>query len=147
MRILLANACMAVALVALLGSCAQKITRPTADRYELDITDNAAERRFDVSLKSADNRAVCVSVENWPNSSGHFTVEKDDTYLQVGPNRLPAKSKLMSAYCPGGCGKHRVEPNSSLRGFISYEVFGDPENLAKEPQKRLNFPVSPHYCP
>lgn len=141
-----ASALVATSLIVLLCSCAQKVTRPTADRYKLRISDNIEARRFDVSLESSDHRALCISIENWPNSSGHFTVEKGDTFVQVGVNHFHAKSKLMSAYCPGGCGEHRIEPNGSLRGSISYEVFDDPEKLAAEPQKHLNFPVTPHYC-
>lgn len=136
----------AFAFVALLCSCTQKVTRPTPDRYRINVSDNVDERRFDVHLESNDSRALCISTENWPNSSGQFSVEKSDTFVQIGANRLPAKSKLMSAYCPGGCGEHRIKPGGSLHGFISYEVFDDPDKLATETDKHLSFPVTPYHC-
>ena len=137
---------MAASLIVLLCSCAQKVTRPTADRYNLEITDNVEARRFDVSIESKDSRTLCISTESWPNSLGRFTVETDENFVQVGASRLPAKSKLMSTYCPGGCGELQIEPHGSLRGSISYDVFDDPEKLATEPLKRLIFPVAPYYC-
>lgn len=146
MKILSVNNMMALFSIAWLCSCAEKITRPESGHYKLNVTDNTKEHRFDVSLESFDNRALCISIESWPNSSGSFTVEKSDTFLQVGVDRLPAKSKLMSVYCPGGCGEYRVEANGSLEGFISYEVFGDPERLAAAHGKYLDFPVKPYYC-
>jgi hypothetical protein len=147
MRLLSANFFMAIVLIAAMPSCAQKITRPTADRYSLNIIDDIEARRFNLSLNSIDNRALCVSIENWPDSLGHFMVENNDVSLRIGQNHLKAKSTLISVYCPGGCGEHRIEPNDSLRGFISYDVFDDSETLAAEREKILNFPVTPRYCP
>lgn len=136
----------AILLIILLCSCAQRVVRPAADSYKLKVADNSEARRFDVSLESGNTRALCISIENWPNQSGYFTIEKGDTFVQVGTNRFLAKSGLMSAYCPGGCGEHRIEPNGSLRGFISYEAFDNSEKLSTESKKHLNFPVTPYYC-
>ncbi|WP_413975380.1 hypothetical protein [Stenotrophomonas acidaminiphila] len=136
----------ALFLMAALAACASTISRPTGDRYALRITDNVADGRFDVALTSNDSRPLCVSIESWPNSSGYFTVEKEDTYVKSGADVLSANSKLMSAYCPGGCGEHRIEPQGELHGFIAYEAFGDAGRLAKDVNKELEFPVSPYYC-
>lgn len=136
----------AMTLVVMLAACAPTITRPTVDRYTLHVIDNVAEQRFDVALMSHDSRPLCISIENWPNSSGHFTVEKEDTFVKTGADLLPARSKLLSAYCPGGCGEHRIEPKNELRGFIVYEAFGDSAKLATDSNKELKFPVAPYYC-
>lgn len=133
-------------LLAALTACAPNITRPTVERYALHIVDNADEVRFDVVLTSNDTRPLCVAIENWPNPSGHFTVEKEDAFVKIGADVLPIKSKLVSAYCPGGCGEYRIEPRGELRGFIAYEAFGDASRLAENEEKELNFPVSPYYC-
>jgi hypothetical protein len=85
-------------------------------------------------------------MESWPNSLGQFTVEKEDVFVESGSNLLPIKSKLMSAYCPGGCGEHRIEPQGELRGFIAYEAFGNVSTLANDAKKELKFPVAPYYC-
>jgi hypothetical protein len=84
MRLLSANFFMAIVLIAAMPSCAQKITRPTADRYSLNIIDDIEARRFNLSLNSIDNRALCVSIENWPDSLGHFMVENNDVSLRIG---------------------------------------------------------------
>lgn len=134
-----------VAVVAM-SACASDTARPTADQYVMRISDNAAEHRFDITLKSYDTRRLCISVESWPNSSGHFTVENGDIFLRTGAGMLPAKGKLVSAYCPGGCGEHRIEPKGELHGFVSYDVFGDASKLVADADKELVFPVSPYYC-
>ncbi|MFE3970181.1 MULTISPECIES: hypothetical protein [unclassified Stenotrophomonas] len=129
-----------------LCSCSHGIIRPAAENYRVDVVDRAEERRFDVSLVSNDDRALCVSKESWPDATGGFSVARDDTFVLAGGDRLQARSGLMSAYCPGGCGEHRVEPHGALRGFISYEAFAGSKVLAGEGRKELHFSVSPYYC-
>lgn len=129
-----------------LCSCAHEFLRPASDRYKLNVLDNVEKHRFEVSLQSSDDRALCVSVENWPNPSGRFSVEKEDVFLQIGNDWIPVNSPLMSAYCPGGCGELRIEPHGHIEGFISYEVFGDVKVIEGALTKQLNFPIAPYYC-
>ncbi|MCW1978705.1 hypothetical protein [Xanthomonas campestris] len=134
------------ALVLMLGACASSIPRPSADKYVLAITDNVEEKRFDVVLKSLDSMPLCVSKDSWPNTAGRFTVEKEDVYVKSESGVFYSRSNLMSAYCPGGCGEHRIKPKSELRSFISYETFGDAVKFENDASKELVFSVTPYYC-
>lgn len=129
-----------------LAACATSVERPPPESYVLQVTDNAAEHRFDVVLKSHDDRALCVSIEAWPSKNGLFPTENDDVVVLTGQEELPVRSELSSAYCPGGCGEHRIEPHGELGGFIAYEAFGDTAKLAADPSKQLRFSVTPSYC-
>lgn len=138
--------CVLFLVVALQSSCSTSVTRPSPENFRVEIIDNVDERRFDVSLASLDDHAICVSKESWPGESGGFAGPQDYTYLQVGSNRLPVRSALSSIYCPGGCGEHRVAPHGVLRGFIAYGEFADANAIAAEPRKELHFPLIPYYC-
>lgn len=137
----------AIIAMAWLSSCAPKLIRPAKDRFHVSITQNDVQQRFDVSLHSDDDRPLCVATENWPNSLGYFSVENSEVVLQIGNRTMTPKSPLSSAYCPGGCGFHRLEPKGELEGFIAYEVFGDPAPIVVAEVKRLTFHVVPVYCP
>lgn len=138
--------CALMLLVVLQSSCSTAVTRPSPNNFRVEIMDNLDERRFDVSVTSLDDHAICVSKESWPGESGGFTGPQDSTYLQVGSERLPVRSALSSIYCPGGCGEHHVAPHGVLRGFIAYGEFADANAVAAEPRKELHFTVTPYYC-
>lgn len=127
-------------------ACATSIERPSPEVYALHVADNTAEQRFDVVLKSHDDRALCVSTESWPSGSGLLPTANDEIVVLTGQEELPVRSELFSAYCPGGCGEHRIEPHGELRGFILYEAFGDAAKLAVDPSKQLRISVTPFYC-
>ncbi|WP_146095900.1 hypothetical protein [Xanthomonas arboricola] len=134
------------ALVLMLGACATSITRPSVDRYILSVTDDVEERRFEVVLKSLDDRSLCVSKDSWPNIEGRFTVEMEGVYVKSGGEVFFSQSNLMSAYCPGGCGEHRIKPKSELRGRVSYESFSDSRKFENDTSKQLVLSVNPYYC-
>jgi len=136
-----------IALAFALSSCSPKVIRPTEDRFHLLVAPNDARNRFDITFSSEDQRPLCIPVENWPDSSGRFTVENSDVSLQIDADIILSRSPLMSTYCPGGCGYHRIESMEELRGFVAYDAFGDPAQIAAAPQKRLDFDVFPIYCP
>lgn len=135
----------AIVLLLATVACAQSITRPTPDRYELHIADNPHEHRFDIVLKSNDSRPLCVAVENWPNRVGLLHMGRDLATLQTAAGALPAHDDNFG-YCHGGCGEHRIEPHEELHGFIAYEAFGDPVQLAADTSKQLQFSVTLAYC-
>ena len=117
-----------------------------AEKFRLDIFDNADARRFEITLTSLDTRAMCVSAENWPNDIGGFDVSQESTYLQVDAQALVPSSSFSSMYCPGGCGEHRIAPRATLRRTINYATFGDPGTIAASPSKLLHFVAMPYYC-
>lgn len=128
------------------ASCSTSIERPAPEHYELRVVENEPKRQFDAILKSHAERALCVSFEAWPGPDGWFRTATDEVALTVGQDTLPVRSRMLSAYCPGGCGEHRDEPRGELVGFIAYDAFGDAEQLAGSPDKRLRFSASPAYC-
>lgn len=132
--------------VVVLVSCSHKVVRPSNDSYRLIILDNAAEQRFDISLKSDDSRSLCIYKEDWPNTAGFFTVDKDGVFVESASGMFPAQSPLVSTYCPGGCGLHRIDPHGELRGFIEYTAFGDPVPFFNDIDRELRFSVFPFYC-
>lgn len=126
-------------------ACAPLITHPTSDSYNLQIVDNIDKRKFDVILRSKDNLPICVSVLVWPSSFGHLHMGSSIATLHAATGELLAKDANFG-YCPGGCGEYRIEPGDKLSGFIAYEIFGDPEQLASDSSKQLKFSVKPTYC-
>lgn len=126
-------------------ACTATATRPAVDRYALQISDNVSEHRFDMVLKSHDDQAICVQVDKWPNRSGQLHMGSDLAKLRTDTGVLQALDENFG-YCPGGCGQHRIEPHGELRGFIAYEAFGDPEQLAADASKKLQFLLMPFYC-
>lgn len=138
--------CLLILLVALQSSCSTAATRPSSESFRVEIIDNLDERRFDVSVTSLDDHAICISKENWPDESGGFAGPQDYTHLRVGSGTLPVSTAFSSIYCPGGCGEHRIAPQGVLRGFIAYGGFADANAIAAEPRKELHFSVTPYYC-
>lgn len=135
-----------VALVACACTATAIRTRPPLDHYTLLVNDDEEKRRFDITLTSYDSRPLCVSEESWPNSSGKFTSDNGDVFLKIDSVVLPARTKLLSAYCPGGCGEHSIRQGEPLQGYISYDAFGDAGKLTKDSKKTLIFKVFPYYC-
>ena len=135
-----------IILLLTLSACTSVRPRPTTDRYQLDVQDNPAELRFDIVLKSNDDRFLCVNVEDWPDSNGSLMVDNAELSLRVDGELRRARGKLMSMYCPGGCGELRIAPRGELRGFISYAVFDDPPRIASASSRELVFNEMPSYC-
>lgn len=134
-----------IALLWAFSACAPTVTRPAPERYALHMTDNVADRRFEIVLKSYDEKTLCVQVDKWPNSAGLLHMGADLATLRTARGLLPAHDDNFG-YCPGGCGQHRIGPHGELHGLIAYEAFGDPEELAEDPNKKLEFSVMPFYC-
>lgn len=129
-----------------LMACSPNVVRPSDDRFRLSVIQDDANHRFNIAFSSKDERPICISKENWPNTAGRFTVDNGDVFLKIGADSLPSRSPLMSAYCPGGCGELRIGPMEELRGFIAYDSFGEPAQIAAETEKDLIFDVYPYYC-
>lgn len=137
----------AAASIAVIMGCASAVVRPPRDAFDLRVVQNDAASRFDVVLKSNDWQSICIAVEDWPDSSGRFTIENEGVSVQIGDRVLSSSSPLTSAYCPRGCGYHRIEPTKELHGFVAYEAFGRPAEISAALEKKLKFEVFPIYCP
>lgn len=132
--------------VAMLAACASSAPirwAPSTD-FALTITDNEAQRRFDVALTSKGAAPLCLSKESWP-AEMQLPLGFDGAVLTTTSGRKDL-SPTGSAYCPGGCGYVRVEPGHVLRGAIPYAAFGDAAIIAGEPSRQLAFEVHPFIC-
>lgn len=112
--------------------------------FDLSITDNPSQQRFDVALTSKAASALCLSKESWPSEAG-LPLGFDGAVLTTsnGPKPLLPTG---SAYCPGGCGEVRIEPGQRIQGAIGYSAFGDAAAIAAESSRSLTFQVQPYLC-
>ena len=139
--------------VVLLYSCIMSVTannrnHSTAARFHFDITDRPDEKRFVLSLKSLDDRPLCIYVEKWPNQKGQLHFGSRWVKLKSPNGTYPAKDENFG-YCVDEHGKHcliYIAPRSTLNGFIGYEQFGNPAVIEKLSRRQLDFPVSPSVC-
>lgn len=133
-------------LAVLLTGCVSSVPF-TADQpasFQLVISDNPQEKRFDLLLVSEENNGICLTVEQWPNEVGGLHFGSQRAFLETPEGNLPAADENFG-HCPGGCGLLRVEEGGELKGHIPYSSFG-PESQISETPKRLIFEVQPFIC-
>lgn len=138
--------CAFVALVGVaLAACASTPIRwANEGDFKLHIQDNPAQQRFDLTLNSTAEVALCLSRESWPGVEG-LPAGFDGAALTT----TSGEKKLLptgSAYCPGGCGQVHIEPGQSVPGFIPYSAFGDADVIAADDSRTLDFAVRPYVC-
>lgn len=117
-----------------------------ATEFALEVTDQPAQRRFDVRLVSTSQRPLCVPNEAWPDSHGRFTEAVLDIHVQIPDGRVDIAPAFTSVYCPGGCGYRTVAPGETLEAFIAYDAFADANKLASSAERVLNFAVPVQAC-
>lgn len=116
---------------------------PSAD-FDLVVTDNAAQQRFDLTLTSRTTDPLCLSREAWPAADAVPTGFDGATLTtSSGVKQLLPTG---SAYCPGGCGQVRIEPGQSVQGALPYAAFGDAAAIAVDATRILAFEVHPYVC-
>ena len=128
-----------------IAACATSFQRAAPEDFSITVTDNPAQKLYDVALKSATNAPLCLSKESWPAEDGTFPMGYEGAMLVTTSGSLHPKS-AMTAYCPGGCGEVRLEPGRTLQASIAYAAFGDADAIALDPARSLSFPVYPYYC-
>lgn len=126
------------------GACVGPTRYAAPGSFSLSVTDNPADKQFDLVLNSAANAPLCLAKETWPAESG-VPLGFDGAVLQT-PSGSRSLQSTGSAYCPGGCGELRIEPGRSLRGVVPYRLFGDEGVIAAEAQRTLRFEVHPWPC-
>jgi hypothetical protein len=119
-----------------------------APHYRFEITDRPAEKRFALTLKSQDDRPLCIYVEKWPNQKGQVHFGRTWVKLESAEDTYAARDENFG-YCIDDSGKPcllKILPGATLEGFIGYEQFGDPIVIAGLTHRKLHFPVSPQVC-
>jgi hypothetical protein len=113
-------------------------------RFEFAIKDNPQDRRFDLILVSHDDRPICISHGGWPDGSGHVNWGSRDVKIESRGSVFPSRDWDFG-YCAGEC-MTQIPAHGTLEGFINYEEFGDPSQIAELPDKRLTFETFVHLC-
>jgi hypothetical protein len=117
-----------------------------AVKYHFQVTDRPHQRRFVLTLQSADKRPICIYRDKWPNGFGQLHSGSRWVFLKSSGGTLPARDTNFGI-CGGDASCYiRILPSGKLSGFIGYEQFGKPEQIAKLPRRELHFPVSPFVC-
>ena len=98
-------------------------------------------RRFELTLKSRDNRPICIPLGYWPDILGQ--IGDKGAILVSGRKRIPSQPADMG-YAEGGTSDSwKIPPHGELRGFIGYDQFGKADYIATLRNRRLLFSV-PH---
>jgi hypothetical protein len=117
---------------------------PVPPRYQLEIRDRPQQKKFLLTLRSLDDRPLCLDIEDWPNGSGQLHFGSSWVKLALPEGIHPARDENFG-YCLGGCTIH-IAPGSALTGYIGYAAFGEPAAIAALSQRHLQFVVSPRVC-
>lgn len=113
-------------------------------RFRAEAKDVPSEQRFLITLKSLDDRTLCLRYFQWPNRFGELADGVDWVKLSFSAGaRNPQAHGLAVDY---GGGAIQIAPFSTLTGFIQYSEFGDPEGIRKLRQRRLVFMPAPWVC-
>lgn len=116
-----------------------------APMFNLSVTDNAELQRFELLLRSSDNRPLCMDVEQWPNQLGQVDWHGRRGVLHSQEGSFSAEDANFG-FCPGGCGVIKIAPGGEHRGFIPYSEFGDPKAIVRLQDRHLDFTVVPRVC-
>lgn len=129
-------------------SAAQGESGSPAPRYHLAIQDRPIEKRFLLTLRSMDDRPLCVPVEKWPNGLGQVHFGSSWVKLTSGRRVYPARDQNFG-YCiedNGGPCLLVIKPRGELKSFIAYAEFANPRIISALPKRRLSFPVTVWLC-
>jgi len=126
-----------------LWSCATGPSADRAPRYHFEIADRPHEKRFVLTLKSLDDRPLCLGIGQWPNKRGQMDFGSSWITLSSAERTYRPRDHNFG-YCPG-CEIH-IAPGSTLTGFIKYAEFGSPAAISALSNRRLHFPVTLWIC-
>jgi hypothetical protein len=115
------------------------------EAFKLSVKDVPEQRHFELVLTSLDPNALCLDVEQWPNSKGGVHFGSDVAVIEHSAGSVPIRDSNFG-YCPNGCGVIRIESSSSIRAIIPYEEFGDPDAVYRLKNRTLRYSIAPRYC-
>ena len=138
--ILLGLACFA-------GEPAQDVSPPWAGRHRLQVIDEPDKLRLALVLTSADTRDICVSRAAWPDAAGTTQTGSEVYSLTTERETLHPRPPTIYADCFKGpeC-EIRLGPGESLKGFIAYSEFGDPQVIRSRARRLLKVDIIPALC-
>src|SRR5689334_10239936 len=139
--------CLLIFVVAICSCAIPNPLRSATSRYRFEIKDQPDRKQFLVILRSLDHRMLCIYESRWP-SGGRLCFGKTWTRVESleGTFRGGELNCGYSIDQNGMAPRIRIPPYTELRGIISYEEFGKPNDIAKLTGRRLIFPVRPEVC-
>lgn len=117
------------------------------DRIVVDyeLRDTPMEQRIELIFVNNLDRAVCMSVENWPNAAGKMSYASDIVFLIVEGVKFPIEEFNTGVCIPRSECYLRVKPREKLSGSIPYKDFLLPEEYWGKP-KELEFTPPAYEC-
>lgn len=120
-------------------------TEEAPARYSLTTRDIGKEKRFELVLRSRDDRPICLEVRRWPNRVGHVHYGNHWVILHTSKGIYRALDENFGRCIGPECIMH-IAPRKTLTGFIAYSVFGDEKKVAMLPNRHLEVDVKPVVC-
>ncbi len=124
-------------------------SRPVwAGKFRLQVTDEPENLRFLVVLVSEDRRDVCLEHGAWPDRDGKIETGGDGLFSVITEREtFKLHEPRLYADCWGDpeCFIH-VKPGKSLKGFILYSEFGDPQTIRSRAKRVLKSEIVPSIC-
>lgn len=114
-------------------------------RYRLTTKDVPSAKHFELTLTSLDDRPICLHVQRWPNQFGRVHFGASWVMLQSAGGLYRARNEN-SGRCVGPTCIIHIAPKGSLRGVISYSVFGGAVDVKALKGRRLQVDVRPKLC-
>lgn len=139
------STCFLLAILMISGCVSSAAKRPDEPKpkYRLVITDNIIKKQFELKFVSMDERDICLSLTQWPSSSGWLDTGSKIAKLSSGRVVIPAMDRTFGYSAGQG---YILKSGNSLAGYIPYSEFGDVGYVASLPDRRLDFIVVPWLC-
>jgi hypothetical protein len=95
---------------------------------------------------SMDERPICFSPTQWPNSEGYVYFGYETiTVTADGAIAHGVEPQFGAPHCAGGC-DIRVEPGATIRGLIPYEALSDEEVVRSATTRTMVMNLATHAC-
>ena len=114
-------------------------------QYRLTVTDVPRMQRFELALRSFDDRPMCMHIQRWPNQFGRVHFGSSWVVLQSAAGVYRARDENLGRCVGPTCIIH-IAPKGVLRGFINYSVFGSALDATALKNRRLQVDVQPKLC-
>jgi hypothetical protein len=114
-------------------------------KYTMETRDLPDQAAFELILRSADARELCLETDRWPNE--HGGVHYGSTFVRIvhDAGELPLPDQNLG-FCYRGCGFHRIPAGGSLRGRLPYGQFGNVETVRAMRNRKLEYFLPPFPC-
>ncbi len=127
--------------IVLLFGCA---AGPTSRVFDVapTVTDEVSLHQFSVTYRNNNNKKVCLTPDNWPNSVGKVDQASSRVWATI-EGRQYKIADFNTGYCPQCATK--VQPGRTVEAKIPYSEFEIPEQLYQS-EKSLHFQATAFFC-